>query len=660
MQFEGVKFSLSKRYLDTYRTRIVDWGPFGEFVFLRTYSRKLEDGSQEAWWQTVRRVVEGVYLIQKKHCLRYGLPWNERQAQNSAQKMYGLIFDFKFLPPGRGLWAMGTDFVFRTGAAALNNCAFISTKNLADDFAHPFVWTMDMSMYGVGVGFDTEGAFGKAVFLKAPARSAEVFVVSDSREGWVDAFRVLLEAYAGKRPLPMGFDFSEIRPEGSPINTFGGIAPGPDPLQKLIARTKALLDRYVDQQKQVDSTLIVDLMNFAGAAVVAGGVRRSAELALGRADDTDFAALKSGDVARSEEFARWVSNNSVSVYGHVDYDSLAARSAENGEPGYFWIENAQQYGRFVDGPDNKDYRVAGGNPCMEQTLESYELCCLVETLPSRHENLKEYLETLKYAYLYAKTVTLLPTHSPQTNAVMLRNRRIGLSQTGVTENIAKIGFRPHMIWCDEGYRKVREWDVIYSDWLCIPRSIKVTTVKPSGTVSTLPNVTPGIHYAHSEYYFRRVRVAKTSDVWRRYQAAGYDVEPDVYETDNTMVVTFAVHEKNFRRGKDEVSMWEQLELAAQMQYYWSDNAVSITVTVKPEEAKELSRALEMYESRLKAVSFLPLRGDKIYAQPVYEAICREQYEAYCAKLSPVSLLDAVVETQEEKFCDGDSCLLPGA
>lgn len=655
MTYEGTEFSLKESFVEKYKRRKVNWGPLGEFVFYRTYSRTLSNGKLESWWQTVKRVVEGCYLIQKRHCKWWNVLWSERQAQKSAQRMYDLIFNFKFLPPGRGLWIMGTPVLFEKGSAALNNCAFVGTEDMHHDFSDPFTWLMNMSMMGVGVGFDTEGAFNKEIFLKEPKKSKEVFVVEDSREGWVEAFRCILDAYVGKGYLPKQFDFSRVRPEGSEIKSFGGVAPGPGPLKKLLERTVNLLDEYVAEEYPIDSTAIVDLMNFAGAAVVAGGVRRSAEICLGKPDDEEYLSLKDEDTVNDSKLARWASNNSILAYEGMDYTEVSRRAANNGEPGCVWLDNARAYGRIKDGKTYRDKRTVGVNPCGEQFLETKELCCLVETFPSLHKDLDEYKATLKFAYLYAKSVTLVPTHDPRTNAVMFRNRRIGLSQTGIVENINRIGFREHMRWCDEGYEEVRKWDDVYSEWLCVPRSIKVTTVKPSGTVSLLPGVTPGIHLPHSEYYIRRVRVSKGSDVWKKYKEAGYTVEDDAY-ADQTKVIEFPVNEKNFFKGKDEVSLWEQLELAAQMQYWWSDNSVSITVTIKPEEAEDLARALSMYETRLKSVSFLPLRGDQVYKQAPYESITKEEFEKRIAKLKPVSKVDDY-DKVEEKFCDGQTCEL---
>lgn len=646
------RFKLSDDFIAKYRGTQPDWGPLGYITFKRTYARTVpgENGRTEEWWETLRRVVEGCYTIQQNHCLSLKLPWKPEKAQRSAQEMFRLMWDFKFLPPGRGLWMMGTDYVYKRGSAALNNCAFVSTEEIDTDFAEPFCFLMDLSMLGVGVAFDTMGA-GK-VTIREPQVGEYTHVVEDSKEGWCDLVRALLNAYVGRTKRPAHIDYSKIRPMGAPIRTFGGIAPGPGPLIECVDNITKILGPRAGHQ--ISSTDITDLMNVIGKCVVSGGVRRTAELALGRADDAEYLSLKDPKIHGDKLTAwRWASNNSVSAVEGMNYQRVGEQTAKNGEPGYFWRDMARAYGRLKDPATWADAKVAGTNPCAEQSLESYEVCNLVETFPSRHESYEDYQRTLKFAYLYAKTVTLIPTHNERTNAIMLRNRRIGLSQSGIVESFERHGRREHFRWCDKGYAYICKLDKIYAQWLCIPESIKKTSVKPSGTVSLLPGVTPGIHYAHSEYYFRTIRIDQTSPLLEQIRKAGYHVEKSVYG-DNTYVAYFPVHEKYFSRSKDDVSVWEQMENVAQMQFYWADNQVSATITFKPEEAKDIPHILELYESRLKSISFLPLE-DHQYAQAPYQTITKEVYERHVANLKPLDFGALNTDEAQDNYCDGDKC-----
>lgn len=674
-----LSFELDNAFVLNYANEPVKWGPIGEYTYNRTYSRSLSSVYQrhrdlavdhintelhcvdkEKWWLTVARVVEGCYSIQKDHCQRLKLPWSETKAQRSAQVMYDLIFNFKFTPPGRGLFAMGTPTIAKIGGAALNNCAFVSTKSIGEgepgDFSRPFAFLMDMSMLGVGVGFDTEGA-GLARIYEPKRDDNYEFVIDDTREGWVAALCYLLDAFGERNispPLPGKWNVERVRLAGSPIG-FGGVASGPEPLLTMLAEIEDLLWKYVG--RNMDSVGITDICNLIGKCVVSGNVRRSAELALGDADDIDFVESKDYEKFPKEVANhRWAANISVNVPVGYDYSELAKQTARNGEPGYFWIDNARSYSRMDNQPDDADRLAEGTNPCGEQTLEDHELCCLVEVYPSNHDNYLELERTLKYAYLYAKTVTLVPTHNERTNAVLLRNRRIGVSLTGITQAITKFGigrFRPML---DEGYAYITALDNQYSRWLCIPKSIKRTSVKPSGTVSLLAGVTPGIHWPHSEYYWRVVRFASNSAQVKELIAAGYKYSPT--GEPNTTAIYFPVKEELFSRDKFAVSMWEQLAIAAMMQKHWSDNQVSATITFKPEEAKDIPHALALYDSQLKSVTFLPLQIAGIYEHAPYQMMTKQEYDDEMMRLFYINKpLVAVGEATNDKFCDGDTCIL---
>ncbi len=643
-----IKFKLADSFIRQYEDKQPDWGPLGYITYKRTYARLVEDGKRtEEYYETVRRVVEGCFSIQKEHCAKLSLPWDEENAQKSAQEMFKKIWNFKFIPPGRGLWMMGTEFIDKHGSMALNNCGFVSTEDIDVKGTKAFEWLMDALMLGVGVGFDTKGA-GK-LRIKKPKDETFVFEIPDSREGWVQALRHLLSAYFYGEAVPI-YNFSHIRPAGSLIRGFGGVASGPAPLKEMLDSIEELLNNRIG--KTLSSVDIVDIMNLIGKCVVAGNVRRSAEIALGEIDDNDYISCKGDEKALYHH--RWASNNSIIGYEGMDYSKIIPGIVKNGEPGIIWLENAQKYSRMLGEPDWKDRKAKGVNPCGEQTLESFELCCLVETFPSRHESYEEFQDTLKYAYIYAKSVTLVNTHWNETNAVMGKNRRIGTSQSGIIDAFARHGRKTIINWCKKGYEYLRHLDDELSEFFCVPRSIKITTVKPSGTVSLLPGVSPGIHYPHSEYYIRRIRISENSSLMPMLKEAGYNIEKDAYS--ESMVVEFPVHEKNFLRSKKDVSIWEQVANAIDYQRFWSDNQVSITVTFKPSEIKDIPFVLQFCEDKLKGISLLPAR-DNAYKQMPYEEITKEKYEEMVTKIKPLNYSLTKDKASGTLYCDGDSCTL---
>lgn len=658
------EFQLEKSFVERYSKAKVNFGfnGLGELTYYRTYSRLKTDGKNERWFETVERVVNGVYSIQKKHILDQDLGWNEKKAQDSAEEMYERMFNFKFLPPGRGLWACGTDIIKKGLGAAMNNCGFVSTKDINKDFSKPFTFMMDMSMLGVGVGFDVKGE-SKLEIHEPHKDYIHDFKIPDTREGWVESLTLLLESYINpfKDGKPIGvlkptvvFDYSLVRAAGEPIKTFGGVSSGPEPLIKLHKQLKALLDARIG--KTLTATDIADMMNLIGVCVVSGNVRRSAQIMFGEPDDTKYLDLKNYKVNPHREAFGWTSNNSVICNEKTNYNEAAKRTAINGEPGYFWLENAQKYGRMVDPINNKDSKVIGCNPCAEQSLENFELCCLVETFPNNHETLEDYERTLKFAYLYAKSVTLLKTHNKDTNKVLLRNRRIGLSQSGIAQFLETHTLEEYRQWCDSGYATVQKYDEIYSNWLCVPLSKKTTSIKPSGTVSLLVGATPGMHYPEDIFCIRRIRIGVTSPLIDACIKAGYHVEVDVVDA-SSMVVEVPTKVENCSRTVNHVSIWEQVKLASFIQRWWADNQVSCTVTFKPAESKEIPAILKYHQYDLKAISFLPKVEEGAYKQMPYEAITEEKYNSLMKNIKPLEIVSISQDSKPELYCDSDKCVL---
>lgn len=999
------RYKLSQEFLDQYKNIKPNWGfmdeagnSMGEITFLRSYSRLKEDGSKETWADTCQRVIEGMFTVQREHCRKNRLPWDYKKAQRTAQDAYDRMFNFKWLPPGRGIANMGAAFVLdEWDATPLQNCAFVSTEV---DFSEAMHFLMLASMNGVGVGFDVSGAGRHHV--RARQEELVTFVIPDTREGWAEALKKLIDSYLNGESR-LAFDYSLIRPAGSPIARFGGTASGPESLKELLEDIDRMLHQRVGETLTV--TDIADIGNKIGCCVVSGSSRRSAELLLGPQTE-EYMDLKNygktvdgewveGPAAKRAAWG-WMSNNSIFAEVGQDYKEVAQRTLINGEPGYVWMDTTRGFGRMKDRRDDRDFRAAGYNPCAEQPLESWEMCVagntliqtrtgideiknlvgkeveiwngekwskvkpfstganeiyrvfisdgsyldvtpghewaietyrnnfkklktseltpgmklpdfsldlstaegisnndaytygwfagdgcykstgnavaivktdetealnylnyrniskaktfgrgsaqqyhevtvnipnddayalrkedrlpesvlnfdkdsiasffggwidtdgslsrqentdnyvlygsegmlrqaqillrrigvnhstlrllspkgfetsygvrtkdlyrltipsyeasaiktvikraerfgdsiranpahegsvinsakrqkivaiekisdsedtycfteeelhmgvfgnvlthqctLVETYPTRAENVKDYLRTLKVAYLYAKTVTLIPTVFERTNAVMMRNRRIGLSQTGISTYVEQHGISKWRELSDAGYKEIQRLDDVYSDWLCVRNSIRTTTVKPSGTVSLLTGDSPGVHWnPASGFYIRRVTMG-AGDLLDNLRDAGYPVEPSFYSK-GQWVVSFPV-KSPFLRSEKDVTIWEKVALAAEAQHWWSDNSVSVTVSYDKEtEGQHIPAILSLYEGRLKTLSFLPM-GKDTYKQMPYEEITESEYLELCENLFPLDR-EAVYRTglqaEGEQFCTTDKCLLP--
>ena len=670
----ALSFRLAEDFISGYKGKKVPWGytdaggnAVGEITFLRTYSRLKEDGTKETWVEVCERVINGMYSLQKDHAKSNRLPWNDAKAQSSAKEAYDRLFNLKWTPPGRGLWVMGTPLVNeQRNSAALQNCSFVSTESMTKiNPAKPFAFLMEASMLGVGVGFDDKGA-DKDFTIYDP-QEGETYVIPDTREGWVESTSSLINAYLKPDTKKPVFDYSQIRPAGAPIKTFGGTAAGPDPLIKLhnYISKSIFKNRAGEKLTRKD---IADIGNLIGVCVVSGNVRRSAELLMGRLDDKDFLNLKNASVypernsydSKNPGWA-WMSNNSVEVKVGDDFSGIIDGISLNGEPGVIWMDVTRKYGRLVDPANNKDWRASGYNPCAEQSLESFECCTLVETYLNRHDNLEDFKRTLKFAYLYAKTVTLLPTHWEETNAIMQRNRRIGTSISGIANFADRVGLPTLREWMDSGYLVVQNYDKTYSEWLGVRESIKTTTVKPSGTVSILAGESPGVHWTPGgQFFLRSIRFGNDDPMLPLFQASGYRVEAASESPNTTSVVFFPIESLALRSEKD-VSIFEKTSLAAMAQRHWSDNSVSVTISFQPNEKKDVGTVLHMFDGQLKTVSFLPM-GNETYPQMPYTQITKEEYEEYKYKLLPIDFTDVyagmAADAIGEKYCSTDFCEVP--
>lgn len=359
------RFALNQYTVDKLHDMEPEFGynGFGEFIFYRTYSR-WNGERQENWADCVVRVITGIASIRKDWYIKNYINWDEKFWQGYFSRMAESMFKMEWLPPGRGLWACGTDFVYERGSMALYNCAF---ENIGSKMESDIGWMMDSLMLGVGVGFTP---IRKEMVFKVPSHARYDLVIEDSREGWVDSEYRLIQSIRRGTPRPRMI-YDKIRGPGLPIRGFGGISSGPDPLRELHEKTEELMEQYAEDSYYDSVMLKTDLANITGCCVVAGNVRRSAELGSQSVNDPVFLNLKNYEDPRYSYRVDWgyMSNNSVQLSEDSDFemlDKIAERVIKRGEPGYHNLQNFP-HGRIGKKDRVKRDRGKGCNPCFVET-----------------------------------------------------------------------------------------------------------------------------------------------------------------------------------------------------------------------------------------------------------------------------------------------------
>ncbi|GAA3136858.1 ribonucleoside-triphosphate reductase, adenosylcobalamin-dependent [Planomonospora alba] len=663
------------------------FGPTGQAVYERTYSRTKKDGSKETWPETVDRVVNGNFDLVT--------PVDYFQAEAEADEVRELIKSFKMIPAGRHLWASG---VKGPGGSRqfLFNCWVSGWYEKVSDH---FRFTLMRLAEGGGVGANYGSAYlyrygrirqnvdvhivcdpmhqdyeaMKAAGLLSDAYSPDYagsyMEVEDSREGWADALSDLIEAAWDATATPVRvYDVSRVRCKGSRIKSFGGTASGPAPLAKMLRDVGEILSELADPENPYSLTLdpitAMEIDHAIGECVVAGGVRRSARMSILPWNDpwiSEFLA------AKKDTGKHWTTNVSVAV-DRLFFDALdglaspkdQAKANEvltavaegmltNGEPG-FWNYDLNQVGEVDE--------IIASNPCGEIGLTGFGEPCnlghvnLDEFAPKNPKDgfdLNGAIRAAKLMTRFLIRATFGDVTDPRSRAILDRNRRIGVGLIGYQSAFAKLGIRyseshahPYVRHVLSSLRKaVRAEARRYASELRIPEPIKVTTVAPTGTVAKLTGASEGIHPIYARYFIRRIRFSTVDQdqaaTLADYRAQGYKVEPCMYAP-NTAVVEIPTvdplvaqvealgYPADIVESADEISVEDMLRVQAMVQEVYADNAVSFTVNVPAGKMTpaELSALLAKYLPRLKGTT---LMVDESRPQAPYERLSREAFEA---------------------------------
>lgn len=537
-----------------------------------------------------------------------------------------------------------------------------------EGFLDAIEWGATGLMSGVGVGFDSH--FN--MLLEEPRKDAlEVFVIPDTREGWSYSIRLLLASYLNHNSRTMVFDYSKIRPKGAFIRSFGGTASGPGALRLCHERIRASCNCLLKTQrchsneiddreaiaemirerilhelaflKEEDESLMekkqkqmegwiaailsnshfqtygttracIDWCNFIGVCVRMGNLRRSAIIMLGSPDDKEFFEAKDYAIHPERVDVGGTSNNSIQLYEEDQYEPAANVISKvvgvRGEPG---IVNMVRIWEEQEGLRQEN--AEGINPCGETPLQSYELCNLVEVFPCNAPSYFAWIRACKYATLFASIVTCIPTSSEKTNAVVQKNHRLGVSQTGLFQYYeqCKTG-KEYEQRLSSAYNSIREVANHYVSKITGVIPIRVTVVKPSGTIAPLGNAPPGVHPPiESRYVIRRIRIARNKPISAILIARGVPYEVDV--TDPTAYVFDFVLDQGNMRTAAEVTMWELGALAMATQKHYADNAVSLSLYIDKhaDTPTHIYAYLKRYLHHIKSISFMPRESEKALA-----------------------------------------------
>ena len=636
---------INKAFYEKYNDITPPWGfnGMGEIVYRRTYSRDIEAlGRKETWPETIARCINGAQQIDAGY------------TQAEAEKLFDYIFNLKGIFAGRCLWQLGTPLVEKMSGVSLVNCWMTSISSIDD-----FKFLMDHLMVGGGVGFTVERAsvheFPKVrevQYITHEKTNDADFIVPDSRQGWSSLIGKVLSSYF-ETGESFTFSTTLIRGFGAPLKTFGGTASGPEILvEGVYDICKILNDRVGKKIRSVDA---LDIANIIGKIVVAGSSRRSAQIAIG--DPDDFLFLRAKNWNRGD-IPGWRSNSNNSIYAD-SYDEIIEEFWKgydgSGEP-YGLINRAliKKTGRL--GEKVNDSKVIGTNPCAEIGLEDGEPCNLAEIFLPNIESKEELFEISELLYKTQKAITTLYYPYKKSRDVIQRNRRLGQGITGWLQATEE-----QLSWISDAYENLQDFDEEWSKEIGINQSIKLTTVKPSGTLSLLAGVTPGIHPAYAKYYIRRVRMVSNDPLVAYCRNKGYNVQFDVgidgKENHNMCVVSFPCITPDHATLAEELTAVQQLEWVVKAQRIWADNNVSVTVYYRKEELPEIQEWMaKNYKSNIKSVSFL-LHSDHGFALAPYEKISEEEYLRLKSKIKDSSVYVDVLNNMsiDNLECEGGAC-----
>ena len=589
---------------------------YQSFIHQSRYSKFMDTlNRRETFNETVDRYIANVVSPVLMKSLDF---FQARDVQNEIREA---ILNLEVMPSMRCMMSAGPG-LDRSNVAGFN-CSYTAVD-------HPRVFdeVLYILMCGTGVGFSVERKNVEQL-PTLPEKMTPIdmtIVVEDSKEGWADAYRQLIEElYQGNVPK---WDVSKVRAAGERLMTFGGRASGPDPLVDLFRHT---IDTFtLAENAKLTPLEVHSIMCKIGEVVVVGGVRRSAMISLSDLDDPELRLAKSGEWWNDNpHFA--LANNSVAYEDTperelFDEEWASLVASGSGERGIFnraaVISKVQREGR-------REVSDFGTNPCSEITLKSAQFCNLTSVVARANDTVGSLARKVRIASILG-TIQATLTKFPYLRPIWQENTEaealLGVSITGILDCRLLTHENAGLDETLRGLRRIAvDTNATYAGYLGINKAAAVTCVKPEGTSSQLNDSASGIHARHSAYYTRTVRADTKDPITEFMIDQGIPHEPCVMKPDTTVVFAFPVKAPEGAVTRNDMTAIEQLELWLTYQRAWCCHKPSITVSVGPEEWDEVGDWVYAHFDEMSGVSFLP-RSDHTYAQAPYQDITSEQYE----------------------------------
>jgi ribonucleoside-triphosphate reductase len=599
------------------------------YTFVSKYARWLEDKQRrETWKEAVERVKNMMHTM-----------YSDKNISEDINWAYDLMYKKKVLGSQRGLQFGGEPILKRH--AKIYNCTSSYCDRLR--FFQECFWLL---LCGSGTGFSVQ----KHHVAKLPNLSQKPknkdqgikYTIEDSIEGWADALGVLLSSYFVKpsetkfkhyQDEYVIFDYSEIRPQGSTLSSGVGKAPGFEPLQKGLEKIRVLLDKCVaNNQKKLRPIDAYDIVMHSSDAVLSGGVRRSASLALFSADDDQMTKAKTGNWfidnpqrARSNNSALLLKDNT----SFEQFVKLMESVKEFGEPGFIWSDSTEMtFNPCVE---------VGMWPVDETTGDSGWQGCNLSTINcSSLEDENDFYDRCKAAAIIGTLqagFTKLDYLGETSCRIFERESLLGVSLTGIMEKHDLVLSEKVL---KQGAKVAVDTNKEIAKKIGINQAARVTCLKPEGTSSSMLGTSSGIHPHHAKRYIRHVQANVLEAPYQHFKNYNPQAcEKSRWSANNTdEVIKFPIEVPDGSKLKNQLPAVDMLCIVKDTQKNWVSNGknkhlctkdflshnVSNTVTVKPEEWGAVTRYIYDNRKYFAGISLIPQSGDKDYPQAPFTTV----------------------------------------